>query len=70
MLAAIMLVLSAFLAACSGEEKAGTKNNEKEGSSGETAGKPQDGGTLVYALDSAPEGKFNYSFYGTATDDM
>jgi peptide/nickel transport system substrate-binding protein len=68
MLAAIMLVLSAFLAACSGEEKAGTKNNEKEGSSGETAGKPQDGGTLVYALDSAPEGKFNYSFYGTATD--
>jgi len=69
MLAALMLVLSAFLAACSGGEKAGTKENGKEGTkTGETAEKPQDGGTLVYALDSAPEGKFNYSFYGTAAD--
>ncbi|WHY87757.1 ABC transporter substrate-binding protein [Neobacillus novalis] len=72
MLAALMLVLSAFLAACSGGgEKAGTKDKEKEKdkpASGETADKPQDGGTLVYALDSAPEGKFNFSFYGTATD--
>jgi peptide/nickel transport system substrate-binding protein len=68
-LAALMLVLSAFLAACSGGgEKTGTKNEENEGKSGETADKPQDGGTLVYALDSSPEGKFNYSFYGTATD--
>ena len=44
------------------------RKNDNEGNSGETAGKPQDGGTLVYALDSAPEGKFNYSFYGNATD--
>ncbi|MFF2446177.1 oligopeptide ABC transporter substrate-binding protein [Neobacillus sp. NPDC058068] len=71
MLAALMLVLSAFLAACSGGEKAGTKDKEKDKdkpASGETADKPKDGGTLVYALDSAPDGKFNYSFYGTATD--
>ncbi|GHH98480.1 oligopeptide ABC transporter substrate-binding protein [Neobacillus kokaensis] len=69
MLAVLMLVLSAFLAACSGSDKAGTKKeDDNKGKSGETAGEPQDGGTLVYALDSAPEGKFNYAFYGTATD--
>ncbi|WP_423801501.1 oligopeptide ABC transporter substrate-binding protein [Neobacillus sp. SAB-20_R2A] len=67
-LAALMLVLSAFLAACSGGEKAGTKKEENGGKSGETADKPQDGGTLVYALDSSPKGVFNYSFYGDAVD--
>ncbi|ETI68627.1 oligopeptide ABC transporter substrate-binding protein [Neobacillus vireti] len=71
MLAALMLVLSAFLAACSGGgEKANTKDKEKDKpSSGETADKVQDGGTLVYALDSAPEGKFNFSFLGNVTDE-
>ncbi|MGX6442254.1 oligopeptide ABC transporter substrate-binding protein [Neobacillus sp. K501] len=67
-LAALMLVLSAFLAACSGGEKTGT-NEENEGSSGESSSGPQDGGTLVYSLDSAFEGKLNYNFYGTAVDD-
>ncbi len=67
MLVALILVLSAFLAACSGGEKTGSKEENGEKSS-ESAGQPQDGGTLVYALDSAPEGKFNYSFYGNATD--
>ncbi|MEW9053693.1 MAG: oligopeptide ABC transporter substrate-binding protein [Neobacillus sp.] len=68
-LAALMLVLSAFLAACSGGEKAGTEK-EDEGNKGEeqATNEPQDGGTLVYSLDSAPEGKFNINFYGNATD--
>ena len=45
MLAALMLVLSAFLAACS-SDKAGTKKNENEGKSGETAEKPRAGRSL------------------------
>ncbi len=67
MLAALLLVLSAFLAACT-SDKTGTKKNDEK--SGETSEKPQDGGTLVYSLDSAPEGKFNYSFYGNDSDDQ
>lgn len=42
----------------------GNNNDENEGAAGE----PQDGGTLVYALDSEPDGVFNINFYGTATD--
>ena len=61
-LTALMLILSAFLAACSGGEKTSTS----EGSN--ATGEPQDGGTLVYSLDSAPEGLFNWSFYANATD--
>ncbi len=62
-LTALMLILSAFLAACSG---GGEKTSTNEGSN--AAGEPQDGGTLVYSLDSAPEGLFNWSFYSNATD--
>ncbi|MGG4468073.1 oligopeptide ABC transporter substrate-binding protein [Paenibacillus alvei] len=62
-LTALMLILSAFLAACSGN---GEKTSTSDGSS--STGEPQDGGTLVYSLDSAPEGLFNWSFYGNATD--
>ncbi|MFH7818347.1 oligopeptide ABC transporter substrate-binding protein [Neobacillus thermocopriae] len=61
-----ILVLSAFLTACSSNDKAGT--NKKEGSSVETSNKPQDGGTLVYALDSQPKGLFNWTFYEDAVD--
>ncbi|WP_042356484.1 oligopeptide ABC transporter substrate-binding protein [Bacillus rubiinfantis] len=69
LLAALMLILSAFLAACSGGEKTGTKNEEgNNGQSGETADKPQDGGTLVYALDSQPKGLFNWTFYEDTVD--
>lgn len=70
-LAALMLILSAFLAACSGGgEKTGTKNEENNGKSGEseTADKPQDGGTLIYALDSQPKGLFNWTFYEDTVD--
>ncbi|CAH2713485.1 Oligopeptide-binding protein AppA [Neobacillus rhizosphaerae] len=68
MLAALMLVLSAFLAACS-SNKTGTKKEENNGKSGEATDKPQDGGTLVYALDSSFKGILNWSFYGDAVDD-
>lgn len=61
-LTAFMLILSAFLAACSGD---GEKTSTNEGNA---TGEPQDGGTLVYSLDSAPEGLFNWSFYANATD--
>lgn len=61
-LTALMLILSAFLAACSSD---GEKTTTNEGSSSD---EPQDGGTLVYSLDSAPEGLFNWSFYANATD--
>ncbi|MED4053228.1 ABC transporter substrate-binding protein [Niallia taxi] len=61
-LTALMLVLSAFLAACSGD---GEKTTTNEGTA---SGEPQDGGTLVYSLDSSPEGLFSWSFYGNATD--
>ncbi|MCT2342741.1 ABC transporter substrate-binding protein [Niallia taxi] len=61
-LTALMLILSAFLAACSGE---GEKTSTNEGSASD---EPQDGGTLVYSLDSSPEGLFNWSFYANATD--
>lgn len=61
-LTAFMLILSAFLAACSGD---GEKTSTNEGSA---SGEPQDGGTLVYSLDSSPEGLFNWSFYSNATD--
>jgi peptide/nickel transport system substrate-binding protein len=64
-LTGLMLILSMFLAACSSNKTSDTSKNGKDGT---TADKPKDGGTLVYALDSAPEGKFNWSFYGTATD--
>lgn len=67
LLTGFMLILSMFLAACS-SDKAGTKKTDDKKNTGATAEKPQDGGTLVYSLDSAPEGKFNINFYGTASD--
>ncbi|HEY2421512.1 MAG TPA: oligopeptide ABC transporter substrate-binding protein [Neobacillus sp.] len=67
LLTGFILILSMFLAACS-SDKAGTNKNDNNKKNGETTDKPQDGGTLVYSLDSAPEGKFNYAFYGEATD--
>jgi peptide/nickel transport system substrate-binding protein len=66
LLTVFTLILASLLVACSGNKTstvktAGTKNRQ-------TADNPKDGGTLVYSLDSAPEGKFNFSFYGTDSD--
>ncbi|SEJ61217.1 peptide/nickel transport system substrate-binding protein [Bhargavaea ginsengi] len=71
---AMILVLSAFLAACggggsddasetdSGDSKDGEKATEEQ------SGEPQQGGTLTYGLDAVPEGLYNWAFYGIATD--
>ncbi|MGE8205215.1 oligopeptide ABC transporter substrate-binding protein [Heyndrickxia sp. NPDC080065] len=63
LLASLMLVMSMFLAACGSKEKSSGSDKGKSTGSG-----PQDGGTLVYAVDTAPEGKFNFNFYGNASD--
>jgi peptide/nickel transport system substrate-binding protein len=68
-LLAVMLVLSAFLAACSGKEKANsTDDNEDNQAPVEETG-PVDGGTLTYALDSEFKGILNWNFYDMDGDD-
>ncbi|GAA0437838.1 MAG: oligopeptide ABC transporter substrate-binding protein [Bacillota bacterium] len=67
----LLLMLTMLLVACSEEEGDKEKeNNETQSEEGdkEEATGPVDGGTLVYALDSAPEGLFNINFYGIAVD--
>ena len=64
LLTALMLVMSMFLAACGSKEKSSeSTDGKKSASSG-----PKDGGTLVYGVDTAPEGIFNFNFYGNASD--
>ncbi|TWT27975.1 oligopeptide ABC transporter substrate-binding protein [Planomicrobium sp. CPCC 101110] len=64
---AMLLVVSAFLAACGGggSNEASNESNTKENAA---EGEPQKGGTLVYGIDAPPEGLFNAAFYGIATD--
>ncbi|TDL35324.1 oligopeptide ABC transporter substrate-binding protein [Jeotgalibacillus sp. S-D1] len=61
---AMLLVLSAFLAACSSDNGNEGDNEEGSGEEGEAA----KGGTLTYGFETAPEGLFNWAFYGIATD--
>ena len=61
----LVLILSAFLAACGGDD--GSSESGSEGGSS-SDGEPQEGGTLVYGLDAPPEGLFSSAFYGIATD--
>ncbi|KZE38355.1 peptide ABC transporter substrate-binding protein [Bhargavaea cecembensis] len=71
---AMILVLSAFLAACGGggsddasdSDSGDSKDGEK--ATEEQSGEPQQGGTLTYGLDATPEGLYNWAFYGIATD--
>lgn len=65
-LAVLVLAMSAFLAACSGGEKANTEDKKDNTADGL---KPQDGGTMTYALDSEFKGLLNWSFYDTDGDD-
>ncbi|MFD1019960.1 oligopeptide ABC transporter substrate-binding protein [Thalassobacillus hwangdonensis] len=84
-LAAMMLILTMFLAACNGSDDANATDDEEktedtgdtgdsgedtgdEGSDEEAEGEPQQGGTLTYALDAAPEGLFHWNWYGIVTD--
>ncbi len=72
---AMILVLSAFLAACGGgddkasDDKSGDSKDDGKATEekSEDSG-PQQGGTLTYALDAVPEGLYSYAFYGIATD--
>ena len=64
LLTALMLVMSMFLAACGGKEKTSeSTDGKKSASSG-----PKDGGTMIYALDSAPKGLYNINFYQDTVD--
>lgn len=78
-LAVLILSFTLLLAACGGDDKDNTNNDNSNNNSGEAnnaggdndgeeASGPQEGGTLVYALDSEPPGVFNRAFYGTAVD--
>ncbi|KGX87339.1 oligopeptide ABC transporter substrate-binding protein [Pontibacillus litoralis] len=68
-----VLLLSLFLAACSGGDDEQTKGEGEETSeegTDENTGEdnPTQGGTITYAIDSEPEGILNIHYYGTATD--
>jgi len=65
---ALVLVLSAFLAACGDDDASSESGSEGEGAEGAAEGEPQKGGTLVYGLDAPPEGLYSSAFYGIATD--
>jgi len=70
----MLLVLSVFLAACNNDdEKAKEEDKPKEEDteatdSEATDGEPQKGGTLVYGIDTEPEGVFSSAFYSIQTD--
>ncbi|MFD1031195.1 oligopeptide ABC transporter substrate-binding protein [Metaplanococcus flavidus] len=71
---ALILVLSAFLAACGGDDGDTTSEDPTDTEETDTdtedaaEGEPQTGGTLVYGIDAPPEGLFSSAFYGIATD--
>ena len=68
----MLLVLSVFLAACSKDNADTDTGTKDEGKTDDTEatddGEPEKGGTLVYGIDTEPEGKFNFAFYDIATD--
>ena len=70
----MLLVLSVFLAACNKDDKDagktddGKKDDTEEKEEATDDGEPQEGGTLVYGIDTEPEGKFSSAFYQIATD--
>ncbi|MGM8214792.1 oligopeptide ABC transporter substrate-binding protein [Bacillaceae bacterium W0354] len=77
-LASMLLVLSLFLAACGDDKDADKKkddedkqeekqDDDKKEEEEDTSG-PQAGGTLVYAIDSAPSGPLDVNFYGSSTE--
>jgi peptide/nickel transport system substrate-binding protein len=69
-LLAMMLVLSAFLAACSGNsDKASNSDDKDEDKAPVEETGPVDGGTLTYALDSEFKGILNWNFYDMDGDD-
>lgn len=68
-LSMLVLVLSAFLAACSGGGSSEPSNTEKEKENAADETGPKDGGTLTYALDTEFKGLLNWNFYDMDGDD-
>jgi peptide/nickel transport system substrate-binding protein len=64
----MVLVLSAFLAACSGGSDKANSDKDTDKAPAES-NEPQDGGTLTYALDSEFKGILNWNFYDMDGDD-
>ncbi|MFT4412510.1 oligopeptide ABC transporter substrate-binding protein [Fredinandcohnia humi] len=61
----LMLVMSLFLAACGGKDETAEKEDENTGS--ETT-EPKEGGTITVAVDTAPEGVFEFAYYRSNID--
>jgi peptide/nickel transport system substrate-binding protein len=64
-LLAMILVVSAFLAACSGNSDEATSDEKAPANESD----PVDGGTLIYALDAEFKGILNWNFYDLDGDD-
>ncbi|MHC0037698.1 oligopeptide ABC transporter substrate-binding protein [Pseudoneobacillus sp. C159] len=65
---AFMLILSAFLAACSDKSDKASSGNNNDNQGTEEVG-PKEGGILTYALDSEFKGILNWNFYDLDGDD-
>ncbi|MDF0728611.1 ABC transporter substrate-binding protein [Cytobacillus sp. S13-E01] len=66
----LLLVMSVFLAACSGGEDSTNDTTEKETDTteGTTDTDPAEGGVVTFAVDAAPEGVYDPAFAGSAVD--
>jgi peptide/nickel transport system substrate-binding protein len=64
----MMLILSAFLAACIDKSDKASSDDNKNNQGTEETG-PKDGGTLTYALDAEFKGILNWNFYDLDGDD-
>jgi len=68
----LMLVMSLFLAACSGGNNDTTTENETDTETENTEAtentEPKEGGTITLAVDQAPEGVFESAYYRSAID--
>lgn len=65
---AVFLVVSIFLVACSGNKATKQDENPEKETEKPIASVPKDGGTLVYAVDSPPDGIFNVNYYKGTVD--
>lgn len=75
----LVLILGAFLTACGGKDETtsntnvpnnqgGSQNNNQGNTSSNTGDTPQEGGTLIYSLDSEFKGILDINFNDTAVD--
>ncbi|MBT2689042.1 oligopeptide ABC transporter substrate-binding protein [Bacillus sp. ISL-47] len=63
-LLSVLLIMSVFLAACSGGgEKANTEKEPKDGTDGETKTEATEGGTVTFGYTQPFKGVFSYAYY-------